>query len=148
MENTKKQQKIKLELVRAKAQIYLPVVMTLSEVSRVIANMGGIHLLMAKILYGCGLRLMECVRLRVKDLDFDRNLVYIYDAKGVKDRTTLFPQSIQTDLQHLLENGVNIRVVQELLGHADVKTTGIYIHVMTKDISAVSSPLERLVKKQ
>ena len=52
MENTKKQQKIKLELVRAKAQIYLPVVMTLSEVSRVIANMGGTHLLMSKILYG------------------------------------------------------------------------------------------------
>ena len=48
---------------------------------------------------------------------------------------------------HLLENGVNIRVVQELMGHADVKTTEIYTHVMAKDISAVSSPLDRLIEK-
>jgi site-specific recombinase XerD len=47
---------------------------------------------------------------------------------------------------HLLENGVNIRVVQELMGHADVKTTEIYTHVMAKDISAVSSPVDRLIE--
>jgi site-specific recombinase XerD len=75
-------------------------------------HMEGTHLLMAKILYGCGLRLMECVRLRVQDL----------------------------------ENGVNIRVVQDLMGHADVKTTEIYTHFMEKDISAVSSPLDHLFK--
>ena len=101
-------------------------------------QMVGTHLLMAKMLYGCGLRLMKCVRLRVQDLDMDRNILYVRNAKGGKDRTTIFPQSIQTELR--------IHVVQELMGHADVKTTEIYTHVMEKDISAVSSPLDRLLK--
>jgi len=73
----------------------------------------GPHLLMAKMLYGCGLRLMKCVCLRVQDLDMDRNILC---------------------------------VVQELMGHTDVITTEIYTHIMEKDISAVSSPLDRLLK--
>ena len=77
--------------------------MTQSEVGRVMAHMAGTHLLMAKILYGCGLRLMECVRLRVQDLDVDRNILYVRDAKGGKDRTTVFPQSIQAELRLHLE---------------------------------------------
>jgi integron integrase len=229
-----------LEPVKAKKRSRPPVVMTQAEVERVISYIGGTHLLMAKMLYGCGLRLMECVRLRVQDLDFDRNIVYVRAAKGGKDRATIFPKSIQPELRqhlekvkrlhdedlakghgevylpgalarkypsaarefrwqyvfpaknlshdprgdvlrrhhvlesglqkavkvavnragitksvschtfrhsfatHMLENGVNIRVVQELMGHADVKTTEIYTHVMEKDISAVVSPLDRL----
>ncbi len=229
-----------IEHVRAKRHRRPPVVMTQSEVKRVMANMTGIHLLMAQVLYGSGLRLMECIRLRIQDLDFERNNLYVRAGKGGKDRTTILPTTIKSTLQHqlqkvkqlhdedlkngfgevfmpealgrkyrnaakefrwqylfpakklstdprtgrlrrhhvlesglqkavktagdracftkrigchtfrhsfathMLENGVNIRVVQELMGHADVKTTEIYTHVMEKDLSAVISPLDDL----
>lgn len=230
--------------VRAKRHSRVPVVMTQGEVQRVLGEMKGTHLLMAKLLYGGGLRLMECVRLRVQDLDFERELIYVRAAKGGKDRTTLLPKAIHEEISrhtervrrlheedlekgygevylpeglrrkyrgaakefrwqyvfpskklsvdprtgvtrrhhvlesglqkavkvavdragitkrvtchtfrhsfatHLLENAVNIRVVQELMGHADVKTTEIYTHVMEKDVAAVVSPLDHLVKKE
>jgi integron integrase len=230
-----------LEPVRAKRQPRPPVVMSQNEVSMVLEHMQGLHLLMAKLLYGSGLRLMECIRLRVRDLDFERRLIYVRAAKGGKDRTTLFSESLhplmliqvasveklhQQDLAdgygevylphalarkypnaaksfgwqyvfpskkrstnprsgktkrhhvlesglqkavkasvgkagltkpvschtfrhsfatHLLENGVNIRVVQELMGHANVKTTEIYTLLMEKDITVVQSPLDRLL---
>ena len=229
-----------IEPVRAKRHARVPVVMTQGEVGKVLGEMTGLHLLMAKLLYGGGLRLMECVRLRVQDLDFERGLFYVRAAKGGKDRATLFPKAIHSELKqhlekvrriheqdlgeghgevylpeglarkylgaakefrwqyvfpsktlstdprigavrrhhvlesglqkavkvavdragitkrvschtfrhcfatHLLENGVNIRVVQELMGHADVKTTEIYTHVMQKDLRAVVSPLDNL----
>ena len=60
--------------------------------------MQGIHLLMAKLLYGGGLRLMECIRLRVGDVDFEREKLYVRDGKGGKDSVTLFPKSILEDL--------------------------------------------------
>ena len=82
-----------IEPVKARKYKRPPVVMTQSEVQRVLANMQGTHLLMAKIMYGGGLRLMECIRLRVKDFDFDRDLLYIYQGKGGKDRPTLLPES-------------------------------------------------------
>ena len=226
--------------IRSRRQPRLPVVMSQSEVKQVLSNLQGQHLLMARLLYGCGLRLMECVKLRVKDIDFERNLLYVRAAKGGKDRTTPIPKTLKEDLKcqverakkihlqdlargygetilpmalikkypnagkefrwqyvfpgknlipdprtglitrhhimesglqkavkravdlagitkrischtfrhsfatHLLENGINIRVVQQLMGHADVKTTEIYTHVMAKDISAVVSPLDGL----
>ena len=233
----------KIEPIRAKRHNRLPVVMTQDEVQKVLEQMGGTHLLMAKLLYGGGLRLMECVRLRVKDLDFARSVIYVHSAKGGKNRNTIFPKSLHGDMKkqvekvkqlhekdveeghgevylpeslarkyrhaarefrwqyvfpskklsgdprsgvirrhhvlesglqkavktavdragipkrvschtfrhcfatHLLENGVNIRVVQELMGHADVKTTEIYTHVMEKDLTAVISPLDHLLSK-
>lgn len=234
----------KIEPVRAKKRLRLPVVMSQREVQTVLAQMAGIHQLMAKLLYGGGLRLMECIRLRVKDLDFDQKLIYVRSGKGGKDRTTLFPVVIHEEMKaqiskvkrlhhedlekgygdvylpgalsrkypgaakefrwqylfpakkiskdprsgqkrrhhvlesglqkavktavnragltkrvtshtfrhsfatHLLENGVNIRVVQELMGHADVKTTEIYTHVMASDINAVQSPLDIISAKK
>ena len=227
-----------IEPVKSKRFKRPPVVMTQNEVKSVLCQMQGNHLLMAGLLYGCGLRLMECIRLRVHDLDFERNKIYVRAAKGGKDRITLLPQSIKEDLcvqvekvkkihesdlsegygetylphalarkypnaakdlrwqyvfpskkisrdprmeifrrhhvlesglqkavrlavfragimkqigchtfrhsfaTHMLENGVNIRAVQELLGHADVKTTEIYTHVMEKNLSTISSPLD------
>ena len=230
----------KIGHIRAKKHTRPPIVMTKTEVQQVFDQMEGVHDIMARMLYGSGLRLMECIRLRIMDLDFGRDMVHVHDAKGGKDRVTVFPKSVQEDLSirvdgvkkmhdedlangfggvylpdalarkypnasrefrwqyvfpaknlsvdprsgvsrrhhvlesglqkavkkavdragltkratchtfrhsfatHLLENGVNIRVVQELMGHSDVKTTEIYTHVMEKDISIVSSPLDVL----
>ena len=228
--------------VRARRGRRPPVVMTQGEVRRVLGGMQGTHLLMAKLLYGCGLRLMECIRLRVKDIDFEGERLYVRFGKGGKDRVTPLPGTVREELRdhlrrvktlhdqdldegfgevfmpdalgrkypsaarefrwqyvfpskkrsrdprtgterrhhvlesglqkavkaavnragitkrvgcrtfrhcfatHMLENGVNIRVVQELMGHADVKTTEIYTHVMQKDLQSVLSPLDALVE--
>jgi len=225
---------------RSKRRLNLPTVLTQEEVSSLLGKMKGKHALMAKLLYGGGLRLLECVRLRVKDVDFGQGKIFIRNAKGGKDRTALLPDSIQQELKeqidyvialhkkdleegfgeiyipealsrkysnasketgwqyvfpskkiskdprsrktmrhhvlesglqkavknalkqakiykkaschtfrhsfatHLLEIGTNIRVVQKLMGHADVKTTEIYTHVMKKDINSVKSPLDLL----
>ena len=93
----------KLDPVRAKKHSRPPVVMVQSEVVNVLGHMQGIHLFMAKLLYGSGLRLMECVRLRVRDLDFERKLIYIRAAKGGKDRVTLFPESIHPLMKSQVE---------------------------------------------
>ena len=88
-----------IEPVKARRHRHLPVVMTQSEVKQVLDQMQGTHLLMARLLYGSGLRLMECVRLRAKDLDFEGSKIYVRAGKGGKDRITVFPKSIQQDLR-------------------------------------------------
>lgn len=77
---------------RAKRPKRVPVVFTREEVRRVLANIHGTHLMMASLLYGAGLRLMECVRLRVKDLDFQYKQITVRDGKGERDRRTILPQ--------------------------------------------------------
>lgn len=86
-------------VVRAKQPQRLPVVLTRQEVIGVLDRMSGVHGLMARLLYGTGMRLMECVRLRVKDVDFARAEILVRDGKGAKDRVTMLPQSSIPPLQ-------------------------------------------------
>jgi integron integrase len=229
-----------IEPIRSKKQRKPPTVLTKKEVHDVLSRMQGTHQLMAQLLYGCGLRLMECIRLRIQDVDFGQGRVFVRGGKGNKDRTVVLPEAIRTRLAdhiervealhksdlregfgevyipealarkytnacretgwqyvfpaknrsvdprsgremrhhvkesglqkavktavakagirkragchtmrhsyatHLLENGMNIRMVQELMGHASVETTEIYTHVMSKDLDDVKSPLDML----
>ena len=90
-------------VVRAKRTERLPVVLTRDEVRAVIRQLQGPTRLMAVLLYGAGLRLLECARLRVKDVDFARNLVVVRSGKGDKDRVTLLPGTLKGDLARHLE---------------------------------------------
>lgn len=227
-----------INAVRANPPRNLPVVLTKAEVGAVIPKIDGHHQLVVKLLYGSGLRLSEALRLRVKDLDFAQQQLIIRDGKGRKNRVTMLPTSIISELQdylvgirrqhqqdlgrgfgsvylpfalerkypnanrdwiwqyvfpagrivkdprsgemrrhhlhesgvqkalkravrqvgiskkvgchtfrhsfatHLLENGYDIRTIQELLGHKDVKTTMIYTHVLNRGGRGVRSPLD------
>jgi len=89
--------------VRAKRGSRLPTVLSLPEVQALLARMEGTTRLMAEVIYGGGLRVMECCRLRVKDLDFENNLIFVRAGKGDKDRTTLLAEAVKPDLRKHLE---------------------------------------------
>ena len=99
-----------INAVRARKKKNLPVVLTKDEVRRVITLIPGRYQLMAKLMYGGGLRLMECIRLRVKDLDFEMNEIHVRDGKGGKDRLTLLPESAKPALREHLER---VRLLHE-----------------------------------
>ena len=90
-------------VVRAKRPVRLPVVLSREEASALLRGLQGTPLLMASLLYGSGLRLLECCRLRVKDVDFDRNEITVRDGKGQKDRVTLLPARLAPALAGQIE---------------------------------------------
>ena len=87
------------EVIRAKRPARLPVVLTQREVTLVLDRISGVHGLMARLLYGTGMRLMEVVRLRVKDVDFERAEILVRDGKGAKDRVTMLPTALVAPLR-------------------------------------------------
>lgn len=110
------------DIVRAKKPQRLPVVLTVAEVQRLLARLDGSHGLMARMLYGTGMRLMECVRLRVKDVNFERNEIIVRDGKGGKDRVTMLPASLDEPLR---EHFKRVRVLFEQDRAEDVP--GVYL---------------------
>ena len=99
-----------IKAIRAKKPQRLPTVLTKDETIRVIAAVPTAHQMMVKLIYGSGLRLMECLRLRVKDIDFGNGHILVRDAKGMKDRVTLLPDSLKGPLRSHLER---IRLIHE-----------------------------------
>jgi integron integrase len=108
------------EVVRAKRPARLPVVLTRREVAQVLERTEGAHGLMARLLYGTGMRLMECVRLRVKDADLERGEILVRDGKGAKDRVTMLPESLVAPLNAHLEVRQRIHEEDEEKGMASV----------------------------
>ncbi len=99
-----------IQAQRAPERIRIPVVLTREETARIIAALSGIHQLVVKILYGSGLRILECLRLRVQDIDFAMNSITVKDGKGQKDRITTYPKSITPVLQEHLQR---VRIIHE-----------------------------------
>ena len=92
----------RIDAVRAKKAARLPVVMSQNEVKQLISHLPDCYQLLAKVMYGSGLRLMECLRLRVKDVDFEQQQIIIRSGKGNKDRDTILPESLHAALQRQL----------------------------------------------
>ena len=186
----------RIDLKFAKRNKSLPIVLSREEINKIIENITNTkHRLMVMISYGSGLRVSEVVNLKVKDVNIDELLIHIKEAKGMKDRITVFSEKILNEIKnaiagkdkddfvfeserggklttataqkvfikslkksginkpatfhslrhsfatHLLENGVDIRYVQELLGHSNIRTTQIYTHVTNPAIKNIKSPL-------
>ncbi|MFZ9012255.1 MAG: integron integrase, partial [Anaerohalosphaeraceae bacterium] len=89
--------------IRSKKQRKPPTVLTQKEVHDVLSRMQGTHQLMAQLLYGCGLRLMECIRLRIQDVDFGQGRVFVRGGKGNKDRTVILPEAVRSRLADHIE---------------------------------------------
>lgn len=107
-------------VVRAKRPRHVPAVLSRDEVDRLLAHLDGRYALMASLLYGSGMRLMECVRLRVKDVDFERNEICVRDGKGGKDRRVPLPRRLVDALKLQLERVVVVHRQDLAQGHGAV----------------------------
>jgi len=105
---------------RPKRPARLPVVLTPAEARAVLGQLEGTKWLMAGLLYGCGLRLMECLRLRIKDLDFGYGQIVVRDGKGAKDRTTMLPKSLHAPLKAHLERVMALHRRDLAAGYGEV----------------------------
>jgi len=110
------------EIGRPRTAQRLPVVMNRAEVQQLLNAATGEHQLVFRLLYGTGMRKMECLRLRVKDVDFDRRLIVIREGKGNKDRITMLPSALGSDLRRQLEYAKALYKADRALGRAGVET--------------------------
>jgi integron integrase len=111
-----------ISAVRARQNRRLPVVLTTKEVDRIFSAMSGVNQLVVRLIYGCGLRLQECLQLRIKDLDLEQNIVIVRSGKGDKDRRTVFPEAIKEEIIHHL---AEVRKLYEKDRQA--KLSGVYL---------------------
>jgi len=131
----------KLNLPNPKRNKSLPEILTIDEIKKLFENILNVkHLLILKMLYGCGLRVSEIVNLRNADVNFEEELIHIKLAKGKKDRFVKLPSFLKNDL----ENGTDLQIIQKLFGHSDIKTTQIYTQISQASIKNIESPLDRI----
>lgn len=105
---------------RAKRRINLPTVLSRDEVRNLLSHLNGVYLLMAQLMYGCGLRLMECLRLRIKDIDFENNLLMVRSGKGEKERALVIPEKIKEGLSKHIASVKEIHDQDLKLGYGEV----------------------------
>ena len=108
------------DVTRARRSEHLPVVLSAAQVTVVLAHLDGQYRLMAQLLYGSGLRLMECMRLRVKDVDFDYTQIIVRDGKGGKDRVTVLPDSVVTHLRGQIDRALELHRQDLAAGYGNV----------------------------
>ena len=109
-----------INFIRPKKGKRVPNVLSVKEARSIIANLAGPYKLMVQIMYGSGLRLMECLRLRIKDIDFENHRILVYDGKGGDDRVTMLPDSIITSLREHLQKIRTIHQKDISAGHGSV----------------------------
>jgi site-specific recombinase XerD len=128
-------------------------VLSQEEVSQILSSVNNIkHKAILMLIYSAGLRVSEVAELKLEDVDVERKLIHIKIFESAVKRTGITKEVSVHSLRHsfathLLESGVDLRYIQELLGHMSSKTTEIYTHVSNKDIGKIRSPLDLIFKE-